>query len=49
MNSECNQGKATSTIFKEQQEEKKRKNQQTVLDVEMGSFTPSFFGTNGGI
>ena len=31
-------GKATSTIFKEQEEEKKRKYQQRVLDVEMGSF-----------
>ena len=40
VNSKCNQGKATSTIFKEQEEEKKRKYQQRVLDVEMGSFTP---------
>ena len=39
-NSKCNQGKATSKIFKEQEEEKKRKYQQRVLDVEMGSFTP---------
>ena len=36
----CNQGKATSTIFMEQEEEKKGKYQQRVLDVEMGSFTP---------
>ena len=48
VNSKCNQGKATSTIFKEQ-EEKKRKYQQRVLDVEMGSFTPLVFGTNGGM
>ena len=40
VNSKCNQGKATSTIFKEQEEEKKRKYQQRLLDVEMGSFTP---------
>ena len=40
VNSKCNQGKETSTIFKEQEEEKKRKYQQMVLDVEMGSFTP---------
>ena len=40
VNFKCNQGKATSTIFKEQEEEKKRKYQQRVLDVEMGSFTP---------
>ena len=49
INSKCNQGKGTSTIFKEQEEEKKRKYQQRVLDVEMGSFTPLVFGTNGGI
>ncbi|CAH3183228.1 unnamed protein product, partial [Porites lobata] len=46
VNSKCNQGKATSTIFKEQEEEKKRKYQQRVLDVEMRSFTPLVFGTN---
>ena len=45
----CNQGKATSTIFKEQEEEKKRKYQQRVLYVEMGSFTPLVFGTKGGM
>ena len=39
----------SSTIFKEQEEEKKRKYQQRVLDVEMGSFTPSVFGTNRGM
>ena len=33
----------------EQEEEKKRKYQQRVLDVEMGSFTPLVFGTNGGM
>ena len=45
VNSKCNQGKTTPTIFKEQEEEKKRKYQQRVLDVEMGSFTPLVFGT----
>ncbi|XP_068723901.1 uncharacterized protein [Montipora capricornis] len=49
VNSKCNQGKTTSTIFKEQEEEKTRKYQQRVLDVEMGSFTPLVFGTNGGM
>ena len=39
---------AISTIFKEQ-EEKKRKYQQRLLDVEMRSFTPLDFGTNGGM
>ena len=47
VNSKCNQGKTTPTIFKEQEEEKKRKYQQRVLDVEMGSFTPLVFGTDG--
>ena len=45
----CNQGKTTSTILKEQEEEKKRKYKQRVLDVEMGSFTPFVFGTNSGM
>ena len=47
VNSKCNQGKETSTIFREQEEDKKRKYQQRVLNVEMGSFTPLVFGTNG--
>ena len=33
----------------EQENEKKRKYQQRVLDVEMGSITPLVFGTNGGM
>ena len=36
-------------IIREQEEEKKRKYQQRVLDVEMSSFTPLVFGTNGGM
>jgi len=47
--SKCNQGKPISTIFKEQEEETKRKCQQRVLDVEMGSFIPLVFGANGGM
>ena len=47
VNSKCNQGKAT--FIKEQEEEKKRKYQQRVLNVEMGSFTPLVFGTSGGM
>ena len=39
VNSKCNQRKATSTIFKEQEEGKKWKYQQRVLHFEMGSFT----------
>ena len=49
INSKCNQGKATSTIFKEQEEEKKRNYQQRVLHFEMGSFTPLVFGANDGM
>ena len=49
VNSKCNQGKETSTIFKEKEDEKKRKYQKRVLDVEMGSFTSLIFGTNGGM
>ena len=49
VNSKCNQNKSTSTIFKEQEKEKKRKYEERILDVEMGSFTPLVFGTNGGM
>ena len=49
VNSKSNQGEATSTIFKGQEEEKKRTYQQRVLDYKMGSFTPLVFGTNGGM
>ena len=49
VNSRSNQGKPTAMIFKEQENEKERKYQQRVLDVEMGSFTPLIFGTNGGM
>ena len=49
VNSQCHQNKATSDIFKEQEAEKKRKYQQRILDVEMGTFTPLVFGTNGGV
>ena len=40
VNSKYYQSKPTLEVFKEQEEEKKRKYQQRVLDVEMGSFTP---------
>ena len=49
VNSKSTQEKATSTIFKEQEKEKKRKYQRRVLDYEIGSFTPLVFGTNGGM
>ena len=49
VNFKCYQNKTTSEVFKEQEDEKKRKYQQRVLDVEMGSFTPLVFGTNGGM
>ena len=40
VNSWSNQSKHTATIFKEQENEKKRKYKQRVMDVEMGTFTP---------
>ena len=49
VNSKCNQNKPTIAIFKEHENEKKRKYQQRVLDVEMGTFTPLVLGTNGGM
>ena len=49
VNFRSNQGKHTATIFKEQENEKKRKYNQRVMDVEMGSFIPLVFGTNGGM
>ena len=49
VNSRSNQGKHTATIFKEQENEKKRKYNKRVMDVEMGTFKPLVFGTNGGI
>ena len=49
VNSKCNQGEETSTIFKEQEEEKRWKYQQRVLDVEMGSFTLLILRTSDGM
>ena len=50
VNSRSNQGNYTATIFKEQENEKKRKYNERVMDVEMGTFTPLLvFGTNKGM
>ena len=49
VNSSSNTNKTTATIFREQEKEKKRKYQQRILDVEMGTFIPLVFGTNGGM
>lgn len=49
VNSNTNQNKSTTTIFKEHENEKKRKYEQRILNVEMGTFTPLVFGTNGGM
>ena len=49
VNSRSNQGKSTATIFKEKENEKKRKYNQRVMEVEMGTFTPLVFATNGGM
>ena len=48
VNSKTNQGKPTAAIFKEQENEKKRKYQQRVLEVEMGSFTHLFLEPTAG-
>ena len=45
VNSRSNQGKYTATIFKERENERKRKYNQRVMDVEMALV----FGTNGGM
>ena len=47
--SRSNQSKHTAAVFKEQENEKRRKYNQRVIDVEMGTFTPLVFGTNGGM
>ena len=49
VNFRSNQGKNTATIFKEQENEKKSKYKKRVMDVEMWTFTPLVFGTNGGM
>ena len=45
VNSKCNQGKTTTTIFKEQEEETNRKYQQRVLDIDQNGIfhSPSFW------
>ena len=45
--SRSNQSKHTAAIFKEQENEKSRKYNPRVIDVEMGTFTPLVFGTMG--
>ena len=47
--SRSNQGEHTATIFKQQENGKKRKYNQRVTDVEIETFTPLVFGTNGGM
>ena len=42
----CELNKSTELILVEHEKEKKRKYQQRVIDVEMGSFTPLNFGTH---
>ena len=39
----------TKTVFKNQENEKKRQYNQRVMDVEQGTFTPLIIGTNGGM
>ena len=47
VNSRSNHGKYRKTMFKEQENENRKYNQR-VMDVEMGTFKPLVFGTNGG-
>ena len=47
VNSKCYYNKPTSEVFKEQEDQKKHKYQQRVLDVEESPFTPLVSGTNG--
>ena len=49
VNSACIQNKSTELIFVEHENEKKRKNHQRVIDLEMGSFIPLIFGKHGGM
>ena len=49
VNSNSNSKHTTAEIFKSQEQEKKRKYHQRVIEVEQGHFTPLIFGTNGGI
>ena len=39
----------TKTVFKNQENEKKRQYNQRIMDVEQGTFTPLIIGTNGGM
>ena len=41
-------GISTSTLYRQHENEKKRKYQQRVIDIEKGSFTPVVFTTSGG-
>ena len=47
VNTRSNKGKSTTTIFREHESEKKRKDKQRMTDVVMVTFTPRVFGTNG--
>ena len=44
VNSKCKQGQPTQIISKQHENEKERKYQQRVLDVEMGHLLPFFSG-----
>ena len=49
VNSETQKNMSTETIFKNNEQEKKRQYLQRVVEIENGSFTPLVFGTNGGV
>ena len=48
VNSTSNKNKPTAVMFKGREAEKRRKIQHCLLDVEMVSFTPLVFVTDGG-
>ena len=49
VNFRTDKGKQAATIFREQENEKRRKYNQRVMDVEMETFTPLLINTNEGM
>ena len=49
VNSNSNEQKNTTAIFKQNEDEKKRQYLKRVLEIEHGTFTPLVMGTNGGM
>ena len=49
MNAVSHKDLSTQSIFRKQENEKKRQYNQRIIDVEHGTFTPLVLGTNGGM